>query len=454
MAISTRPNGRVAIVVGAGYSYEAPTAIPLSKSVATDVHRKLISDGVIRDGDCPNPEDLSSVADTVFAVTGSQNQVVERMDPIKFRNAQPNEGYQLAAALLLEQALICLMTLNYDLAMAAALNELGAGNRVAVINGPDDYAQIGLVNVIYLHRNAWSPYSDWILRTVALETDWHGRWEEVIVNRVLASPVTVFAGLGTPARVLLETVKKIRRALPNGTTVYQVDPGARENSTFFSELGIEPDSYLSMGWGQFMRELSDRVLEEHRSELVTKCAERIAAEQLEQEDTNSLCQRLTNIGLVGAGRLRASWLLESIGYLPQITAELSWVADLLLAVGLIERKTATQAVFYEDGVVEFRKVDRTLSALVFAHGRGVKRWLSMEPELEIWGRRYARRNPHPHRVVLAGVQGVRKPLVSPPVDIVPSAGKSSIASGRSIFDLIAVEDLRTDAFNVTKLVDA
>ncbi|HSL69598.1 MAG TPA: hypothetical protein VK864_05110, partial [Longimicrobiales bacterium] len=44
----------------------------------------------------------------------------------------------------------------------------------------------------------------WVLRTATLATEWQGRWEPIIANRVLAAPVVVFAGLGTPVAVLID----------------------------------------------------------------------------------------------------------------------------------------------------------------------------------------------------------------------------------------------------------
>lgn len=211
LAISSKPNGRVAIVVGAGCSFEEPTHVPLARDIAIEAHRRLRADGVLQDGDCANPEDLSCVADAVYSKTGQQAPVVERMTPNKFRTAEANEGYLLAAAMLRERAIICLMTLNFDCAIVEALSRVGAGGDIAVINGPTDHSQVGLINVIFLHRNAWSPPEDWILRTVVLNS-WQGRWQEVVVNRVLSSPVTVFAGLGSPTAVLTETTRKIRSA--------------------------------------------------------------------------------------------------------------------------------------------------------------------------------------------------------------------------------------------------
>ena len=71
------------------------------------------------------------------------------------------------------------------------------------------------LNVYYLHRNANAVDPElWILRTSALNVEWKGQWEPIVATKVLAAPVVVFAGLGTPVAVLIESTKLLRNALP------------------------------------------------------------------------------------------------------------------------------------------------------------------------------------------------------------------------------------------------
>src|SRR5207247_10825618 len=118
-----------------------------------------------------------------------------------------------AAALLREHAITCVMTLNFDLAVTTALAHVG-GNDVSVITGPADTHHLGLTNVVYLHRNVDAEPDNWVLRTAALNQEWRGQWAHFIAERVLASPVTVFAGLGTRVAVLIESVGRLRRMIP------------------------------------------------------------------------------------------------------------------------------------------------------------------------------------------------------------------------------------------------
>jgi hypothetical protein len=233
-AISADHGGQVVLVLGAGCSKESPTSLPLARECAEEAHRRLVADGVLAAGDCTDPTDLSLLAERVFEKTGSQAALVERMSPMKFRQALVNEGYRMTAALLREHAIAAVLTLNFDLAIFHAISSVGGATDVAVILGPEDHAHLQLINVVYIHRSAKADPDQWILRTSEIEEGWHGRWEQVVAQRFLANPVTVFVGLGSPARVLIETAGLIRHAIPEGANIYQVDVVNRIDSAFFA----------------------------------------------------------------------------------------------------------------------------------------------------------------------------------------------------------------------------
>jgi hypothetical protein len=96
---------------------------------------------VLTEGDCANPEDLSCLADSVYARRNQQRELVERLSPARFEKARPNHGYLLAAAMLRERAISCLMTLNFDLALTAALVQVSASDDVSIVGGPEDQHQ-------------------------------------------------------------------------------------------------------------------------------------------------------------------------------------------------------------------------------------------------------------------------------------------------------------------------
>lgn len=449
-AIAHEGGGKVVLVLGAGASFELPTGLPLSRDCSVEANRRLVADGVLAATACADPEDLSSLADAVFAATGSQAALVERLPISAFRSAEPNEGYLIAACLLREQAVTCVMTLNFDLGMSAALTQLGATD-VSVVGGPDEHHRLGSLNVIYLHRNVNAPAEAWILRTAALDTEWRDRWEEVVVQRVAGSPVTVFAGLGTPAAVLVETATRVRNALPDATHVYMVDRGEREQSAFFEKLALADDAYLQIGWCDFARALAERVLEEHRAELEQACRDLITSEGWPDDDPAELCRRVAGLGLVGLGELRARWTLDPAPYTPRRSVTAGWLADLLLAIGVLERAADARAVFGRDGVVELRRDDRHLASLIAASGRGTKRWLALEAEIAQHTHRVRSREQPPRFALVSGVVGERPVAVAPPVNIATGDEEATIIAPAAAPELVSVEELRATPGTAVRL---
>lgn len=147
-AVSERRR-RVVLVVGAGCSLEYPTGLKLASEYADEVHRQLLRDGLLAEGDCCDSSDLSLLASVVWERCGSQEPIVARLPRAEFRTARPNDGYLIAAALLREGAIDALMTLNFDLAMSSALMDLSADN-VDVVAGPHHLRDLGAPAVVYL----------------------------------------------------------------------------------------------------------------------------------------------------------------------------------------------------------------------------------------------------------------------------------------------------------------
>jgi hypothetical protein len=372
--------GRVVLVIGAGCSIEPPTGLKLSSEYAVEVMRQLVLDGVLDEGDCDDPEDLSLVASAVWARHGTQASVVERLPRGEFRTARPNDGYLIAAALLREGAISCVLTLNFDLAMSSALTDLSA-SEVQVIVGPQHLAELGSSTVIYLHRNVDEDDAErWILRREALEEEWRDDWQEVVARRVMAAPVTVFAGLGSPAAVLTETVARIRAAVSDALKTYVVDPA--EATPFQVALDLPPESHVRTGWADFMRRLGARVAAEHCAALEA-AARALCAEHgwdNEVEHAASICSRFTGLGLVFLGKLRARWLLDAQGY-ARDDASRALIADLLLGIGLVERELRASVHFRDDGAVEFRQDGTIVASVLVVSGGGTRRWAALEPRV-------------------------------------------------------------------------
>lgn len=417
LAISSPGGGRVALILGAGCSVEFPTSIPVAREVSLEIHRRLVADGVLQGGDCANPEDLSLVADEVFARRGSQRAVVERLlSTYDLKLASANDGYLIAAAMLCEGAVSSIVTLNFDLGLSDALAYLGAGAVVGVIERPEDLATQKLINVYYLHRNANSPDPElWVLRTAALQVEWQTQWEPIIATSVLTAPVVVFAGLGTPIAVLIESSRLLRNALPAVTEIYQVDPAERAESRFFQESGLEPSHYIPLGWGEFMDQLSQRLVVEYRDQLREASRRKVQEDELPAEDIAELLNQLTILGLVKQGILRGNLLLHNKRYQAARADALGLIADLLLATAMIARISGSVAFIVENGIIEFRRGDRTVAGYILVSGRGHRGRSAIEAEVNHRRRSYAGRFP-PSGILVGGTSEFIQ-LPTPPDDI-------------------------------------
>ncbi len=355
------------------------------------------------------------------------------------------------AALLLEGAVADALTLNFDLAARTALAELGAGVSVSTIRGPDEHAEIGTRNLIYLHRDIDSPADELILRTAQLDEAWREHWQEVIARRVLAGPVTVFVGLGSPASVLVETTQRIRAALGTPQAgVYVVDPLAHEDSRFAAALKIPAEDYFRMGWGEFMRMLAQRLVEEHRAALEQDCAALIKDLDIETEDVTDLCGRLSEIGLLGLGRLRAAWMLDSGSYLPHSPGTpLHLFSNLVLAIRMVERVSGRQARFDEDGLVEF-STDGYVTRVMVCSGNGWMTGARVEAELNKRRQAMQRLGRAPLVALVSGVEP--GPDTATPSNIAGSSHPDDLVTGPSLLRIISVHELRSDPSLVRQVI--
>lgn len=444
-AIAHDVGGKVVLVLGAGCSVEE-TDLPLTDVLAQRCCRELIANNVLSRGDCLDENDLSAVADAVFTRTGHQDDLVNTFPPEKFRRAKPNLGYRIAAALLQEGAVSSVMTLNFDLAASTALS--GARD-VAEVAGPQDHQHLGACNLIYLHRNVNAKADDLILRTKALKEEWKDAWEQKIVARVASGPVTVFVGLGSPAAVLIEAVNNIVSVIPEGAKYFVVDSAKMEDSRFFAELHIPADRYIQLGWCDFMDGLGQRLAEKQRQLLEQACGELLKAGSWE-EGVPDLCERLACLGLLEIGRLRALWLLRDGDYAPDEENTRALLADLLLAVGTVERALGFDARFHPDGVVELRDGDVIRGAFMMSSGCGYLRRMQVEEKLRKRRARLKYRTLLPRTALVAGVPpGVP---MSTPVNLVHTLGRDSLVVGADTFELIMVDELHSVPDSAKRLI--
>ena len=431
------------LVLGAGCSKEEPTGLPLASELSAECCRRLVADGILSECEVDDRSNLSAVADAVFLKEGSQRELIERFPKDAFRHAKPNEGHLIMVALLLEGALSDILTLNFDHAARAAMSHLRVGTKVSEIRGPDEHTLIGTRNFIYLHGDIDSPADEIILRTEALDRAWRGGWGEVVTQRVLSGPVTVFVGLGTPVSVLVETAGRILKAIGNsGVDAYVVDPLPYQESRFASALQVCSDDYFRMGWNDFMHALARRVVEEHRVAIEQDCGELTRALNQEDEDVSDLCRSLAGMGLVKLGQLRAAWMLKEGSYLPHDSGNpLHLFSSLVLGIRIVEKQSGHQAGFGDDGLVEFSQESHVARAMVCSGGG----WMTMdriETELMKRQRVLQQRGKSSSVALVGGVESSTS--VQTPSDIVADRDADDLVTGPGQLRIISIAQLRAD----------
>ena len=434
------------LVLGAGCSMEEPTNLPLAGDLSQKCHQQLLLDGVLQPGEVHDHHDLSQVADVVFKKTGSQEQLISCFPPEVFRTAPANSGYKIMAVLLLEGALSDAMTLNFDLAAHHALTDLRITTEVSEVRGPEYHAQLGNQNIIYLHRDINCNPDDLILRSDALDAAWEDRWEQIVAHRVLASPVVVFVGLGSPASVLIKTTQRVASAKGGSLEgVYVVDPTDYASSDFAKALNLPYENYVCMGWGAFMDRLSRRLVEKHRN-AITKDCELLVTQRskttsaIASEDVSDICEQLTEGGILRLGEIRARWMLRNSPYQSLgDSAALHRFCDLILGVRMLERLSESKARLYVDGTVAFC-LDRPSTEVIVCSGEGWMTMAQLDAEVSKRCEDLRSRGREPSFALVSAFVGSSE--LAPPQTITMGEEPNDLVTRSRRFEIIDLESVR------------
>ena len=334
--------------------------------------------------------------------------------------------------------------------MSAALAAVGSAESVAVIGGPDDIPQLGNVNLVYLHRNALAPANEWVLRSTYLDMVWNDRWEAVMATRILVAPTVVFAGLGSPAAALTETVRLIRKALPADTVrVYQVDLAPFGMLSFTTSLRVAETEYVVAGWCDFMEALAERVLSEHWFRFAEACVTVVAENGYATNNLEPVADGCRRLGLVGFGLARARWLLHDGPYARVVLVDTRVIADVLLAMSLVAASFGGTVSVRDDGAMELRDGARLLAAVGFATGGGVRSLVAVEAALATQRRYWPWKETYPRRVVVTGHLPSAAPTA--PISIVAEVDEDGIVETGTSSQVISAYALRASPERLAEL---
>lgn len=383
-AIAAAGGGQVALVIGAGCSVESPTEIPLAGALSRAVERRLVLDGVLADGECADPWNLSQLTTLVWQKTGSQSGVVTRFPLDRMRLAKPNLGYKLLVALMAEGAISHVLSLNFDLAVQHAASDLGI--EIAIIDQSGQAVPVRAA-LVHLHGSASGASEAFVLREEVIDAAWRGQWEQIVAQQILGAPVVVFVGLGSAAPVLTATVDMIQSALGGNKTLYQADIGAFQNNGFAQQLGIPEQQYVQGGWSAFL----------------TRLAERLAASQVDALDENGttllnengvapgdqalfkgLVTGLRALPLLAVGKHRAFGRLERGKlYRPHSVADDELMSEPLLKLAQIVEHHGLAASPTQGGTWLIKREGRHVGQVLLATGSGTRRMAALEPRARI-----------------------------------------------------------------------
>ena len=260
----------------------------------------------------------------------------------------------------------------------------------------------------------------------------------------------MFVGLGTPASVLIDTTKRIHTAIGGQASVFVVDLIAHEDSYFANSLNVASEDYLRMGWGDFMRALSRRVATEHRAAIERDCYELIRDNNYEEEELSELCRRLTEVGLIRLGQLRAAWMLEKGSYLPHEPGiPLRLFTSLVLGVRMVEKLSGRQASFVGDGLVEFSQ-DNHVTRVMVCSGRGSMNYARMEAELSDRRERLLGQGKSFAVALVGGIDSDAD--IATPSDIIAESEPDDLVTGPAHLRIVSIAKLRADPTLISEVI--
>jgi hypothetical protein len=440
------------LVLGAGCSIDPPTGLNTGSEYAVDAHRKLVDANVIGPADCADPSDLALLADVVFerTVPKSQRLLVEQLPRAGFRDAEPNEGHLVAVALLVEQIVGLLLTVNIDMALDHAASFVGSKHSLSIVHGPAEHGQLGRFSIVYLHGCATSDADSWILRASQMEDAWRDGWQELQTLQAAMMPTVVFAGLGSPAPVLTQTIERVRAALPGSTEVFQVDAAEFARNRFAAILGIDEPHYVFDAWLNFMHDVSRLFARQHLSELRSTCATFERANGLSPTPHADVIGVLPEDMLV-LGKLRALWFLEKSQYKALIHLDAALIADLITTVALAKEVVRADNIIPIEDCFELRR-GTTLCRIVPVSGGGSKRWAAIENRVDERAEEWRRRDPGTLVVVLLTGVADADTVLSAPSIVVPGPRPHSIMGGPAHFIRLTASRLRSNPDDLAKAV--
>jgi hypothetical protein len=443
-AVTRDTGGGLALILGAGCSLESPTGLKLASYYAQDGYRRLVANGRVPENPDLRDNDLGAVAS--HCVEHAGRDALRELLPIEpFLTAESNPGTQIVMALMREDIVRMVITLNLDLSATHALTQVSSKSDVVVISRQDRHSDYGARNLVYLHGNVSEQPDHWILTNEDLDRAERSGWHQLMAVLATAASVTLFAGMGSEANVFANSVQWIAENLQSGqTTVYLASCDDGPVSDFATSLKIDEAHYIKRGWCDLMQAIGRRVCQEMIADLLQSA---LTVQQgpdwvHEHVECTGLQQPLLRLGLLGLGRVRALWLGEDSRYLPQRTmpcVELNRFAELLVLSAAVALNLGVEPTISSFGAIQF---EQRANVLVRSGGR--RSWAALESQVRREYRSALDAHLLPRKVILAHARN-RPADARVPVDIVEGSGEpNDIAIGDANVEFLDFDDVLAD----------
>lgn len=432
--------GQVALVIGAGCSAGHPTNIPLAGDLSEAVERQLVLNGRLQPYQCPNPRDLSALASLVYGVCNNQVELVQCFPIQRMRLARANLGYKLLVALMAEGAISHVLSLNFDLAIQNAAAELGV--EIATIAAVNEPVPIRAA-LVQLHGNANSEPDHLVLRTEVMDGEWIGQWHQVVAQQVLAAPMVLFAGLGSPAPVITATVAMIQSALGGNKALYQADIVPFAQSGFAAQLDIPEQRYIQGSWDAVVTRLADRIAAQ-QVDALSRSGRALLIEnhygEVDLQRFTVIADKLAGQSLLTLGKMRAFADLDrDMLYRPHSIRDDEFMSEPMLRLVHIAEQFGLDTAPTPAGTWTLRRNGQPIAQIVLATGGGVRRMAAVETRARIICATIAENAPIPVDVVLIGGLIDAAPVFDH-VDLIADEKSDDIIGGLAAPLLVSAND--------------
>ena len=227
--------------------------------------------------------------------------------------------------------------------------------------------------------------------------------------------------------------------------MYLVDVVDADDSSFFESLGIAKDNYVQASWCDFMEQAGHRILADHVADLQRACANLCEANQYESEDLTAIIGELSALGIVSFGQIRSRWLLHDRSYATHNEFDHTLVADIMLAIAMLERVGAYRPQISQDGSVTFWQHERLAGKVGFVSGHGSLTWYAIESKIKHDMQYFGiSARELPQHFIVSGIEGGKPATSAVPENITGDRPAGNIVTCDDGLSLHLLSDLRQD----------